>query len=198
MNMNIWSELVRQTLFSPREAADRIMALWLPRQWLWMALALMSVLNGIVYSLSLYLGPPPDPEALRMIPPAFQSPVLFTLFLLGALVVTVMTLSWIGRSLGGSGGIQQVLALITWLQVLRLGVQLTLLVLMVVVPFAGLALVLVASVWGLVILVAFVDRAHGFDNIFKAIAVIILAVLAVIVGLSIILSVFAAAVVGGA
>ena len=198
MNTKFVSDLFVQTLFSPRAAADRIMALRLPREWLWMALALMSVLNGIVYSVSLYMGPERDPQSMQMIPPAFQSPALFSLFLLGALVITVLTLTWVGRSLGGAGQVPQVLALIVWMQVLRLGVQLALLVLMLALPLAGLALVMVASVWGLVILVVFIDRAHGFDNIFKSIAVLVLAVLAMVVGLSAILSVLAAAVMGGA
>ncbi|WP_238987514.1 Yip1 family protein [Roseovarius dicentrarchi] len=198
MNTKLLSDLARQTLFSPRAAADRIMALWLPRNWLWMALALMSVLNGIVYSLSMHMGAEPDPEAVQMIPPAFQSPALFTLFLFGALVITVLTLTWVGRSLGGSGQVPQILALLTWLQVLRLAVQLALLVLVVALPFAALALVMVASVWGLIILVTFIDRAHGFNNIFKSVAVLALAVLAMVVGLSAILSVLVAAVMGGA
>ena len=198
MNTKLLSDLFVQTLFSPRAAADRIMALWLPRNWLWMALALMSVLNGIVYSLSLHMGADPDPQTVQMIPPAFQSPALFTLFLFGALVITVLALTWVGRSLGGAGQVPQVLALIVWLQVLRLGVQLALVVLMFALPLGGLALVMVASVWGLIILVVFIDRAHGFNNIFKSIAVLALAVLAMVVGLSAILSVLGAAVMGGA
>ncbi len=198
MNTKFAADLFVQTLFSPRAAADRIMALGLPRDWLWMALALMSVLNGIVYSLSLSMGPERDPQAAQMIPPVFQSPALFTLFLFGALVITVMTLTWIGRRLGGAGQISQVLAVIVWMQVLRLAVQLALLVLMLALPLAGLALVMIASVWGLIILVVFIDRAHGFESIFKSIAVLVLAVLAMVVGLSAILSVLAAAVMGGA
>ncbi|MCQ0092735.1 YIP1 family protein [Roseovarius sp. M141] len=198
MNTKLVSDLFVQTLFSPRAAADRIMALSLPREWLWMALALMSVLNGIVYSVSLSMGPQSDPQTVQMIPPAFQSPALFTMFLFGALIVTVMALTWVGRSLGGAAQIPQVLALIVWMQVLRLGVQLALLVLMLALPLGGLALVMIASVWGLIILVAFIDRAHGFDNIFKSIVVLVLAVLAMVVGLSVILSVLAAAVMGGA
>lgn len=196
--MSIGSELIAQTLFSPRTAADRVMALRLPREWLWMALALMSVLNGIVYSLSLQLNPPHNPQTLEMVPPAFQSPALFTIFLLGALVITVMMLTWVGRSLGGVAEVQQILALIVWMQVLRLGVQLLLLVLMLALPVAGLALVLVASLWGLVILVAFIDHAHGFKSGFKAIAVILLAGLGMVVGLSLFLGVLVAVVMGGA
>lgn len=198
MNLGIGPELVAQTLFSPRTAADRVMALRLPREWLWMALALMSVLNGIVYSLSLQLNPPQNPQTFEMVPPAFQSPALFTIFLLGALVITVMMLTWVGRSMGGVAEVQQILALIVWMQVLRLGVQLLLLVVMLALPVAGLALVLIASLWGLAILVVFIDHAHGFNSGFRAIAVILLTGLGMVVGLSLFLGVLVTVAMGGA
>ncbi|WP_324754533.1 Yip1 family protein [Roseovarius sp. Pro17] len=198
MNKAFAIDLFRQTLSAPRAAADRIMGLDLPRRWLWTALALMGVLNGIVYSLFLQVGGPPDPGTTPLIPPALQSPALFTMFLLGALVITVMTLTWVGKAMGGKAEVPQILALIAWLQVLRLAVQLALLVLMLALPLAGLVLVVVASVWGLVILVVFIDRAHGFENIFKAVAVIILAFLGMLIGLSAFLGVLATLVMGGA
>lgn len=198
MNMGFAVDLFRQTLSAPRAAADRILALNLPREWLWMALALMGVLNGIVYSLVLQMGGPPDPGAAPMIPAALQSPALFTLFLLGALVITVMTLTWVGQAMGGKAQVAQILALITWMQALRLAVQLALVVLMLALPLAGLILVVTASIWGFVILVVFVDRAHEFGNIFKAAAVIILAFLGMLVGVSAILGVLATLVMGGA
>lgn len=198
MNMNFAVDLFRQTLREPRAAAGRILGLDLPREWLWMALVLMGVLNGIVYSLFLQIGPPPDPAMMPLIPTALRSPALFTMFLLGALALTVMALTWGGQVLGGRAQVTQVLALITWLQVLRLAVQLALLLLMLTLPVAGLALVVAASIWGLVILVAFVDYAHGFENNFKAVVVIILSFLGMLVGLSAILGVLATLFIGGA
>ena len=198
MNAEIVKHLVTQTLFSPRAAAERILALNLPRNWLWMALGLMSVLNGIVYSISLGLSPESDTQTVSMIPPAFRSPVLFTLFLFSALALTVAALTWVGRTLGGTGHVDQVLALIAWMQVLRLGVQVALLVFMLASPLGGLMLVIITSLWGLVILIAFIDRAHGFNNILKSTVTLILAFLAMVIGLSTILSVLAAAFMGAA
>ncbi|MBC7180364.1 MAG: YIP1 family protein [Roseovarius sp.] len=86
--------LLLETLFRPREAARALIGFGLPQQTLWMALALMSVLNAIVYSVSLRLAPPMDPTTPTLMPPAFHSPLLFTLFLLGALVITVYALFW--------------------------------------------------------------------------------------------------------
>ncbi|MFD0857932.1 Yip1 family protein [Roseovarius aquimarinus] len=195
MNTAFASDLFRQTLTSPREAAQRIIGLGLERDWLWTALILMGVLNGLVYSLVLQMGPG---EPSPMMPALLQSPLGFTIFLIGALVLTVLTLTLVGRLVGGRAELPQILALIAWMQFLRLVLQIALVVLMLALPLAGLILVLVASVWGLVILVVFVDEAHGLGNVFKAAGVIILGFLGMLVGLSAILGVLGALVMGGA
>ena len=87
MTQSDFQTLVVQTLRTPGEAATRLLALNLPRRWLWMAMALMCVLNSIVYSVSLQLSPPTDPAALAMIPPAnpFASWTLRTMRLVRAI-----------------------------------------------------------------------------------------------------------------
>lgn len=197
MTFDFLRDLTRQTLFAPRAAASRILALDLRVEWLWMALVLMSILNAVAYTGAMAVNPPSDPTAAQMVPAAFQSPVLFTIFLCGALAITVMVLTWIGQVMGGQGQVRDVLSLIVWMQVLRLMVQLLLLVLMLSIPFLGAILVLAASIWGLVILVCFIDRAHGFDNLAKAAGVLIACIFAMVVGLSALLGVLAAAIMGG-
>ncbi len=195
--LDFLKELVQQTLLRPRLAAERLIAMAWPREWLWMGLALMTLLNTIVYSLAMVSSPPADPEALAMVPPAFQSPFLFALFLGGALVITVFALTWIGQAMGGKAQLDDILVLITWLQVVRLALQIVLLGVMMLSPALGGIMVITASVWGLVILVAFLDQAHGFASTFKAILVLFVAVLAMVVGLSILLGVMGVAVLGG-
>jgi len=190
--------LLVQTLIAPRRAAEGLIALNLPQRWLWMALALMSVLNSIVYSVSLRLTPTSDPMATAMMPPAFHSPVLFTMFLFGALAITVLALYWIGKGLGGQGRMDDVLVLICWLQVLRLILQVVVAVLVIVAPVLGALVIFTASLWGIYILIGFVDAAHRFGNMFKAAGVIVLAMVAMVVGLSILLSIIGVAVMGGA
>lgn len=198
MNTTFAVDLFRQTLTAPRDAAARILALDLPRDWLWTALVLMGVLNGLVYSVVLQIGGPGEGGAAPMMPAALQSPLAFTMFLIGALVLTIVVLSWVGQLMGGKAAVKDILALIAWLQLLRLVVQLALIVLMLALPLAGLILVLVASVWGLVILVVFMDEAHEFGNVFKAAGAVTLGFLGVLVGLSAIFGVLGALVVGGA
>lgn len=188
--------LLRQSLFTPAEAARQLLALRLPRQWLWMALALMSVLNSIVYSVGIRLSAPTDPTAVAMIPPIFQSPLLFTLFLLGGLVITVFTLTWVGQSLGGKAQLSDILVVIAWMQVLRLLFQVAITILGIVSAQLSAMLVIAGSLWGIYILTGFIDTAHGFGNWIKALGVMILAGIAMAIGLTIIMAIIGTAIMG--
>jgi hypothetical protein len=180
-------DLLRQTLFQPAGAARRLIDMRLPSEWLWMALALMAILNAIVYTLSLQLSPEPDASAALM-PQVFQAPVLFAGLLFGALALTVIALYYIGQGLGGEAAMPDILVLMTWLQVLRLLVQGAVLILALGVPALGALVVVGAAIWGVYILISFVDAANRFDNRVKAAGVIVLSFVAMAVGLSTLLS----------
>ncbi|MFK7938208.1 MAG: Yip1 family protein [Roseovarius sp.] len=179
--------LIIETVRAPHTAAEKVLRVNLPANWLWSALALMCVLNAIVYSVSLQLSPPQSPEELMFIPPAFRSPVLFTLFLLCSFSLTVFALHRVGAWMEGQGSLREILTVITWMQLLRLVLQLVVLVLSLVAPAFGALLVLVGSLWGVYILAAFVNVAHRYDNLGKAFAVMVLSFLAVALGASLIL-----------
>lgn len=197
MTPPIFRDLVIETIRAPRDAAGRLLGMDVPRDVLWMALALMCVLNAIVYSVSLQISPP-SPDVAGVVPAAFQSPLLFALFLFGALVITVFVLHWIGRSLGGQAGLWDILVLLTWLQVLRLLFQVAVLVLSLVSLSLSALVVLGGSIYAIYILAAFIDRAHGFDNLVKALGVMVLAIVAIAVGVSMLLAVIGGAIMGGA
>lgn len=188
--------LVRRTLFEPRAAAAELIALGVPTPLLWQALALMSALNALLYGVGLVISPPLDAE-VEMMPPMMHSPLLFGVVLYGALVLSVMILRWVGQSLGGTAQIGDILVLVTWLQALRVGVQVAAIVLGMVLPGLAVVLMLGATLWGIFILVGFIAAAHGFEGWLKAIAVLIGSMLGVAVGLSFALSLLAAITLGG-
>ncbi|MFU8776776.1 MAG: Yip1 family protein [Roseovarius sp.] len=190
--------LLLETLFRPREAARVLIGLGLPQQALWMALVLMSVLNAIVYSVSLRMAPPMDPATATLMPPAFHAPMLFAVFLFGALAITVYALFWVGRMLGGTAQLAEVLVLICWLQVLRLMLQVAVAVLVLALPTVAVLVIFISSIWGIYILTGFVDAAHRYDNILKSFGIIVLSIIAMAVGLSILLSLIGVAALGGA
>lgn len=190
-------DLVILTLRAPSEAAARLIALALPAPWLWTALGLMAVLNALVYSLSLRMSPPSDPAAELIVPQAFSSPVLFALFLFGGLAITVLALTWIGQMLGGQGALPEILVLVTWLQVLRLLLQVAVAVLMLIAPPLSALLIVAASLYGIYILLCFITVAHRFGGWGRAAGVLILSVVTIAFGLSLIMGVIGVGVAGG-
>ncbi len=194
-----WS-LVRQTLFEPREAAGRILALGLPAREGWLMLGLMAVLNTLVYSLSIRLSPPSDPAMTHMMGSAFGAPLIFAVTLFAALALTALAFTQAGRALGGTGRMDGMLVLLSWMQALRLLMQVVLVVLATVMPALAGAVVIVAAVWGLYILLAFMAEAHGFDSLWRAAGVLIIAFiafLALVFGLSLLFSLAGVRVAGG-
>jgi hypothetical protein len=181
-----WS-LVRQTLVAPRDAAARLLSLGLPAREGWLALAVMAVLNTLVYSLSLRLSPPTDPAMMGMMAGAFNAPLIFAIFLFGALALTALVFTHAGRALGGVGTVGGMLVLLAWMQALRLMVQLGLLVLALIAPPLAGIVVIVAGLWGLYILMAFMAELHGFDSLWRAAGVIIIALVALVFGLRLLL-----------
>jgi len=191
-----WS-LVRQTLFEPRDAARRILSAGLPAREGWLALALMSVLNTLVYSLSVHLNPPADPAMSEMIAPASGAPLVFAVALFAALALTALAFTQAGRALGGTATMAGMLALLSWLQALRLMVQVALVVLALAMPALAGIVVIVAAVWGLYILLAFMAEVHGFDSLWRAAGALVFAFVGLVFGLSLLFSLMGVRVAGG-
>jgi hypothetical protein len=191
-----WS-LVRQTLLEPRDAARRILVAGLPAREGWLALGLMAVLNTLVYSLSVRLGPSADPEMSGMMGPALAAPLIFALALFAALALTAVAFTQAGRALGGTATMSGMLALIAWMQALRLMVQVVLVVLALAAPALAGIVVIVAAVWGLYILLAFMAEAHGFDSLWRAAGALIIAFAGIVFGLSLLFSLLGVRVAGG-
>ncbi|WP_162933070.1 Yip1 family protein [Roseovarius sp. EL26] len=186
-------ELLRETLFSPSTAAEKILSMRFRPDALWMALILMGVLNALIQGISLYISPIPDGV---VVPSLFLSPLLFATASVLSLVATVCLLHWLGQTLGGEAQRNDLLVLVTWLQVVRILAQLfSALVVFIMPAMAGL-LMLVASLWGIVILVTFINKAHRFSNPFKGLGVLIGTMLGMVLGLSLLFSAIGASIVG--
>ena len=198
MTANHFKDLVRQTLFQPGDAARQLIEFSLPRQWLWMAIALVSVLGSILFSASLQMSPP-DAQSAALIPSALRSPILFTVLLFAGFVVFSATLFYVGRWMGGTAeAIDDIFAPLVWFQILRLVVQAIVLLLSFVAPGLVSIIVVVVFVWETYILVCFVDAAHRFGSVLKAAGAVILSTLLIGIALSVIFSFIALTMTEGA
>lgn len=188
MNRDDILALVVETVRRPADAARRIIGWRIESSLLWMGFALTVVLNTLLFHVS-SLVYPASPGGLP-VPALFSSPFLYALLMGLGLLLMTLVLTRVGNWLGGHGQFQDVLALLVWLQFLRLAAQLAVLVLvMLLPPFAALVTLAIGllSLW---ILLNFVNAAHGFNSLGRSFATLILAILGISVGLSVLLSLF--------
>lgn len=178
-----WPALAVLTLRDPKQAAALIMGMDLPRDVLWTAVALVAVLNTILSSVSNMIFPVPAPLAGLV-----TNPLVFFVIVLGGLLLTVYSIFWVGRMLGGQGEVGDLLALIVWLQVLRTVAQVAVLVALVAAPVLASFLVLIAGVATIWIFVNFVNVGLQLNSAMLAVVVVILGAVVLIIGLTIFLS----------
>ncbi len=185
-------DLALLTVQDPAEAARQLMAIQLDRGTLWTAVFLVAVLNTLLAGLNNVLMPNTTP-----IPGLFDVPAVYFFFVGGGLVLTILTLFWVGRAFGGEGSMEDIMVVVVWLQFMRVLVQATALVLLLTIPMLSILLILVAALVGIWILVHFVDQAHRFGSLGKAAGVLIAAFIGMVVGVSILLSMIGVSAVGG-
>lgn len=178
--------MVQESLFSPRSAGIELLSQPLPREALWTWLALLSVLNGILYSLTL----PGDAELGLMLPAFVHSPITLSVFVAAVMLLMTWFFTMAGRMLGGRGDFGAMLQVTCWLQSLRLAFQVILTLVATVAPGLAGLLAFVGGIWGLYVLANFLTAAHRFENAMKAIAVMILGVLGVAFAMTFLLTLF--------
>ena len=184
-------QLAVLTLRAPQEAASYIMRQNLPPEFLWTALALVAILNTIMSTLSNMLVPVPPP-----LDTIVASPFVFSTIVAGGLLLTVYAMYWTGRMMGGRGEVNDLLALIIWLQVLRSVAQAAVLALLIAVPYLASVMVLVAAAATIWIFVNFVSAGLRFNSLVKALVVVIVGGIALMIGLTLFLSVIGVTAVG--
>ncbi|OAN76705.1 hypothetical protein A8B82_15020 [Sulfitobacter sp. EhC04] len=176
-------QLVQTTLRAPRDAAGQIMALGLTRDVLWTALALVAVGNAALLFVIFQTSDTEFP-----LPGYVERPLALFVIIAGMMVIYVHGMYWAGLALGGSGSLNDVLALVIWFQILRAVAQLAIIVLSFVLPALGLLLSLAVAVWGFWIFLNFVAAAMHLASVWQALAVLIAAAVGLIFGLGILLT----------
>ncbi|WP_299827536.1 YIP1 family protein [uncultured Roseobacter sp.] len=178
-----WPQLALLTVRAPKEAAAIIMSWQLPRKELWMAAALVAILSTFMSTLSNMLLPVPEPLAGMVNNP-------FTLFMIvaGGFVVTVHALFWTGRAMGGSDDMSDLLALLVWLQILRLAAQVLVLLSVLLIPVLAGFLVLIVGIATIWIFLNFISVGLQLNSLMKALFVLLAGAVAMSLGFSLLLS----------
>ncbi|MEO0389912.1 MAG: Yip1 family protein [Pseudomonadota bacterium] len=189
--MTIFLSLVMLSIREPRTAAAQIIGLGLPRGAIWSALVLFAAINAIITTLPMALSPiaPADvPEGMEQLVRLLQSPLVLFVLLAGFLVVMVHALTWTGRALGGTGGLDEMAAAFAWLQALRAIAQVVLLILASLIPGIAGLVGLAIFVLGIWIMMNFVAEAQNFDSPWQAFGVLMTVFVGLMIGLMLLLT----------
>ena len=118
------------------------------------------------------------------------SPWQFAAIVAVLTLATTIGIAWIGQKMSGQGSFRLVMALIAWLQVVQLGMQLvsyfTLILPTLLVTFLQFGLI----GWSFWIFIAFIDEVHKFDNMMKSALVAFLGTMVGMLGLFFMISLF--------
>ncbi|MEE4186912.1 MAG: YIP1 family protein [Roseobacter sp.] len=185
------AELAILTLRDPQAAAQIVLGWNLPKEAIWTAIALVSVIVTILSTLSNMILPVPAP--LNTI---VSTPFIYFVIAAGGFVATVHALYWTGRMLGGHGPVEDLMVLLLWLQALRAVAQVGVILSLLIAPVLASFLVLfiaVATIW---IFIHFISVALQLNSLTRAVAVLIVGALALVVGLSFLLSLIGVSAVG--
>lgn len=176
-------ELAVLTLRDPLAASQVILGWNMPKEALWTAIALVSVVITILSTLSNMLFPVPAPLSVIV-----GNPFVYFVVAAGGFVATVHAIYWTGRMLGGRGAVEDLMVLLLWLQALRATAQVGVLVLLILAPAVATLMVLVVAVATLWIFVHFISVGLQLNSIFRAVVVLFVGAAVLITGLSFFMS----------
>lgn len=181
--------LLRESIAAPQALAERLMSWRLPLRTVVELVVLVCVLDAILVG-TLGGGSFVLPGAESGT--ATAGPIVHAMLLLASLTLSAGAIQVAGQLLGGRGRLTEALLLMGWLEVVALAIQVVqALVLLLVPPLAGLTgLAGVAVI--LWCLVHFVRALHGFDGFGRTVATLLLALVAMGIGLMMILGPFMA------
>jgi len=175
----------RDTIRAPQEAAQAVLALNLPRNVLWLGLALVITLSTLLASAVLLMVPMPEAGA------GVPMPVVMGIVQAVFLVLVSLGIAVIGARFGGKGDFDGALALMVWLQAVFLVVQ-AFQIVAIAIGLSVLAdIVSLASIplffW---LMAQFVTVLHGFSSGWKTFWAIIMFLIAFAFLLSLVVTSF--------
>jgi hypothetical protein len=172
--MNGWKDMALESIFRPREAAKKVMRLNLPVEVVLQAAVAVICAGMVLAYLSVRLTTGSvDPVAAAIVSDPLIGAVIQFVVLM---VVTVLSFR-VGRAFGGTGDLRQAFALVVWLNVVLLLIQVVQLVVLMILPPLAALLALAAIGWTLWALANFLCELHGFQNPFLVLGGVILTVI---------------------
>ncbi|MGR3617138.1 MAG: YIP1 family protein [Paracoccaceae bacterium] len=171
------------TIKSPALAARQVLAFQPGRNAMWTALMLAVVLNTFLLGLQNLISPP-GPG----LPAVFTSPILYFVAVAVGQVVFIYSVWLAGTWLSGKGSLDDIMAVLVWLQMLQVGLQAVLVLLALTLPALAVMLNMIALIYGIYILLHFVNEAHRLGSVLRAGGVVFASLFAIAFSLSLVIA----------
>lgn len=174
LDFQSWMRAVWMSLIEPAEMARKVAATQFAPRAMWMALALMVVLNVLLLALVQALSPAPEALSAQVIQ---LSPFGYAALIGVFLVIFVFAIFYAGQMMDGRGTLTATLTMIVWFQAVSLTLEAGQVILVLFSPYVA-ALYGIMSLGALIwCIVNFVDVLHGFENRGKAVVTIVMALI---------------------
>ncbi len=169
----------------PRAAARWVMAFDMPRTARWQALLLVVILSAIFAQISVTLFIRAETVVFGGL---LLNPWTTSIIQMAILVVAVFAIYWIGHAMGGQGRFGDAILLVAWLQFCMVCLQLAQTAAMLVLPPMASLIGVAGFVLFFWLLTHFVAELHGFTSLGQVFVMIVVSMLALVFGLSLILT----------
>lgn len=176
-------DLILRTFVDPRGVAQQLTSRRYDRGTLWSMCLLVIVLSVLFIALGSALFPSVPQAGIPIVTPMSLGVILGSV-----LIILVFCIYFTGRAMGGTGHFPETLLLMIWHQAVSIALQALQILTMFVAPVLGGMVSVIGLGFMIFILLHFINVLHGFDNLAKALATLLVALLGMAIGLSIILT----------
>lgn len=182
----IWGELVGDSLIRPRVAARRVMALRInPLELLMVAVIITCAGIIMAFVATRASSGGLDPVTSRVL----NTPLFGAGIELAVMAVIAVLTHRIGVLFGGKGAFLDAVALVVWLNVMLLLIQIAQILALATFPPVAAALSIVGILWAFWAFANFVTELHGFENPFMVLGAVVLTAIVLFIAVAMLLAI---------
>lgn len=185
LSLQMLLPMVWRTITNPREGAEEVLALGVPRQALWTILLLVLVLSIILGQITTLLVMAITGTAVEG---PLANPMVTGGLQLVLLILAIFAIHVVGRALGGTGSLDEAILLVAWLQFVMVCIQVVQTALMLVLPPLATIVGIVGLVLFMWLLTNFIAVIHGFRSLGQVFVMILVTMFVLAFVLSILLT----------
>lgn len=174
MKFNQLGDLVVLTIRNPGVAVGILRSFQLSSSDRWAVMLLAASLSSLLAGLARMMFPVPEGEGLAIL---FATPFTLAAIQFGAMVLSALAVTVIGRAFGGEGTLPDALLLVGWVELILVGFQAAQLVLMVLIPPTAAMMSVLAFALSIYLTISLTKALHGFTSTVKVVVVFIGSVL---------------------